>query len=351
MIPAPMLTEKEILAKVESQKDLYAPLQLTSIERQPAAGLGYRPAARIILALQNRNVDFCVEVKTRTAPKIIEETLWRIRTTAAAEGRNFLLIVPYLSQAIVQLLNREKVSGLDLNGNYLIQAPDLVAIRLDQKNRFPESQPIKNIFAGGSSQVGRLFLAADRRFKSVNEVFSGIKDLRGSLSLSAVSKVLKGLEEELIIEKSPAGIALLQPEKLLQKLGENYRPPRITESFKLKIPAITDLPGLKGPDGLSGAGWILSGESSARRYAALADDSPFKIYLSDYGSLLKYQDDRFYNVVALKTDDLFPYFDAREENGLRWAAPVQCWLELSRLDKREREIAAGVREGILGNPK
>ena len=348
---SPMLTEKEILARIESSKSLYAPLQIVSIAELPATNLGYKPAARVTLALQNRNVVFFAEVKTRTAPKIIEEALWRVKNTAASAGSNFLLIVPYLSQTIVELLNREKVNGIDLNGNYLIQVQGMIAMRLDQKNRFPESQPIKNIFAGGSSLVGRLFLAADRRFKSVNEVFAGIKDLGGSLSLSAVSKVLKGLEEELIIEKGPSGIALLQPEKLLQKLGENYRPPRILESLKLKIPAITELPVLKGPDGSSGTGWIISGENSARRYAVMADNSVLKVYLTDYGSLLKYQDDRFFNVLAQKTDAVFPYFDAREDNGLRWASPVQCWLELSRLDKREREIADGVREGILGRSK
>lgn len=350
-----ILTEKEILDKIESQKALYVPIQIVSVERQPATGLGYRPDAKVTLALQNRNVAFLAEIKTRTAPKIIAESLWRIKNTVVSAGQNFLLIVPYLSQTIVELLNRENVSGIDLNGNYLIQVPDMFAVRLDQKNRFPESQPIKNIFAGGSSLVGRLFLAAGRRFTSVNEVFSGIKSLGGSLSLSAVSKVLKGLEEELIIEKSPAGIALLQPEKLLQKLGENYRPPGISGSVKLKVPAINGLAGLKEPEGLngifSGSRWIISGESSARRYAVMADDSILKVYLTDYDSLLKYQDDRFYNVLAQKTDNLFPYFDAREENCLRWASPVQCWLELSRLDKREREIAAGVREAILGKSK
>lgn len=173
--------------------------------------------------------------------------------------------------------------------------------------------------------------------------------------MSAVSKVLKGLEEELIIEKGADGISLLQPEKLLQKLGENYRPPRILGSVKLKIPGITGQTDLKMTDELAGAlkggRWVISGESSARRYAVMADASVLKLYVTDDASLLKYQDDRFYNVLAQKTDAEFPYFDTRENNGLRWASPVQCWLELSRLDKREREIAAGVREVILGRSK
>jgi hypothetical protein len=350
----PMLTEKEILAKIKGQPDLYAPLQIASIE-EPEARLGYRPDARITITLQNRKVVLLAEIKARTAPKLIEEALWRIRRVAAGTGSNFLIVVPYLSPSIVELLNREKVNGIDLNGNYLIQVPEILAMRLDQKNRFPESQPIKKIFTGSSSLVGRLFLATWRPFQSGNEVLAGIKDLGGTLSQSAVSKVLKGLEEELIIEKGPNGISLLQPEKLLQKLGENYRQPRISGSVKLKLPGISAKANLKMTDelrGIIGGGrWIISGESSARRYAVMADTSVLKIYLTDNSSLLKYQDDRFYNVLAQTTDTAFPYFDARENKGLRWASPVQCWLELSKLDKREREIADGVREVILERSK
>ena len=37
----------------------------------------------------------------------------------------------------------------------------------------------------------------------------------------------------------------------------------------------------------------------------------------------------------------------RRATGRVWASPIQCYLELSKLDKREREIAATVREAIL----
>lgn len=344
-----ILTENEVLSTLVAHKDIFAPLKILAVERQPtaASAAAYRPDARITLSLQERSVSFLAEVKTRTAPGIIAESLWRLKNAPAVPGSNFMLIVPYLSATIVEMLNRENLSGLDLNGNYLIQAPDLLAMRLDHKNRFPESQPIKNIYAGGSSLVGRLFLARRGRFVSVNEVYDGIQKLGGGLSLSAVSKVLKGLEEDLIIEKSRAGIALLQPERLLQKLGENYRPPKILDTLKLKIPDLNSFSGLKGPDGFNLQGWVISGEGSARRYAVMADSYATKVYVTDFGSLVKWMDEKFYNVVVLRTGNRFPYFDAREDGGLRWASPVQCWLELSRLDKREREIADGVRKAIL----
>lgn len=350
MSTARILTEDEVLAILEGQRDAFSPLKILSVERRPG-GIDYKLDAKVTLALQDRAVSFLAEVKTRTAPGIIAESLWRMKNALPALGANLLLVVPYLSATIVEMLNREKFSGIDLNGNYLIQAPDLLAVRLDRKNRFPESQPIKNIFAGASSLVGRLFLAAGGRFGSVNEVFHGIQKLGGGLSLSAVSKVLKGLEDEMIIEKAAGGIRLLQPEKLLLKLGENYRPPKVLETLKLKIPDLGGFAGLKGPDGQGITGWIVSGESSARRYAVLADSAITTVYVTDFGSLWKWTDERFYNLEARRTADVFPYFDAREESGQRWASPVQCWLELSRLDKREREIADTVRKAILEGMK
>jgi len=263
-----------------------------------------------------------------------------------------LLVVPYLSPDIVELLNREKVSGIDLNGNYLIQVTGIAAMCLDRKNNFVESQSIKNVYAGNSSLVGRLLLTRGQGFRSANEILSSIKQRGGALTQSTVSKVLKGLEEDLIIEKRSREIFLLQPKKLLKKLLENYRSPVITEKLKLKLPNMENLNGLRIVDdfknSLSEVKWVISGDSSARRYSVMADDSLLRIYMTDYSSLIAYEDDRFYNVVAQKTASSFLYFDTREENGLNWASPIQSWIELNRLGKREREIADGVFKSIIG---
>lgn len=341
-----LLSEKDILTELCGRKGLYSPLEIVAVERQLKGA-----DAKITLGLRGRKAAFLVAVKARTAPKVISEALWRIKSYKGRGKRNFLLVVPYLSKAIQELLTKEVISGIDLSGNYLIQAPEMLAVRLDQKNRFPESQPIKKIFSGNSSLVGRLFLAAGKRYSSVNEVWSAIKPLGGSLSLSAVSKVLKGLEEELIIEKGKKDIRLLQPEKLLQRLEEGYRPPKVTGSIKLKLPPVEGLKMTMGPwdynRGFAGLKWVFSGESSANRYALMANDATDRVYVTDFESLRTYEDERFYNVLAQRTEDSFPFFDAQEDKGLRWASSVQCCLELSKLDKREKDVAATVREAIL----
>jgi len=343
-----LISEKDALARLTDRKDLYAPLEILSVEPQNGRDRGFD--VRISVGWRGRSVSFLAGIKTRTAPKLVSEGVWRLKSTSTKRA-NLLLIVPFLSKAIVEILEREGMSGLDLNGNYLIQAPEMVAIRLDRENQFTESQSIKKIFSGGSSLVGRLFLAGKRRFGSVNEVCAAIRELGGSLSLSAVSKVLKGLEDEMIIEKGSSGIALLQPEKLLQMLAEGYRSPKIAGSAKLKLPAEAGVPYRFGEPGFfetfAGSQWVLSGESSASRYSLMADTSVSKIYIADYQPFLKYQDERFYNVLAQKTEESFPFFDMQQDRAMRWASPVQCYLELSKLDKREKEIAEAVREEIL----
>ena len=333
-----ILTRSELLSKLTSQKNLYAPLKIEVVKKPSKRTRGFD--TKVTVVWNNRKADFLAEVKARTSPKLVGESLRRLQNTLVKGKPNFLLIIPFLSKTIVEMLEREGLSGIDLNGNYLIQSPEIMAIRLDQENRFKESQSIKKIFSGNSSLVGRLFLSSKRRFVSVNEVCSAIQVLGSSLSLSAVSKVLKGLEEELIIEKGKDGILLLQPDKLLQRLEEDYRPPKVVSVTKLKIPSSPrDLGKLFSPS----TQWTLSGQSSAERYAVTTPSDIVSIYTTDFDSLEKYEDERFYNIILKKTADSFPFFDTR----IGWSSPVQCYLELSKLDKRERELASSIRQSIL----
>lgn len=343
------LSERAIVEKLKDLSRSYSPLEIKSIEPVVAKATGYQPDVEITLAWRGRRVRFLAEVKARTAPKAIRESLAQMKLAADRSNRNLLLVVPYLSSNIVDMLNRTGLSGLDLNGNYLIETANMVAVRLDQKNRFPDSQPIKKIFSGNSSIVGRLFLTR-KHFASVNEIHASIEPLGGSLSLSAVSKVLKGLEDELIIEKSRRSIVLIQPEKLLERLEEAYRPPRVSVILKLKLPAT----GFGAVEMLANwlpppVRWVLSGESSAEHYAITTPSAVYTLYATDLASLEQYEDDRFFNLTVRKTTDSFPYFDSRDGGGIRWSSPVQCDLELAKMGKREQELAASVRESIMEN--
>ena len=345
-----LLTEGEILGLLQERKDLFFPLKIKSIIGEPAAVGNYRADAQIALSWRNNAASFLAEFKSRTSPRLAEEAIQQLkRLIINNQALNPLLVVPFLSKTIVSRIEQEEISGIDLNGNYLIQTPQMLAIRLDRKNEFPESQPIKKIFSGNSSIAARVFLAAKRkRFESVKEIYSTIENLGGGLSLSAISKVLKGLEDELIIGREGGGISLLQPEKLLDRLRDDYRPPKILATLRIKLPApgavsIQDFNRLLQPPGR----WVLDGEGSIERYNISARAEAPEAYVTDLTPFMPMENERFFNATLKKTLDSFPYFDRREGNGVSWVSPIQCYLELSQMGKRERELVEPIRQSIL----
>ncbi|OGP10943.1 MAG: hypothetical protein A2048_05680 [Deltaproteobacteria bacterium GWA2_45_12] len=260
---------------------------------------------------------------------------------------NLLLIVPYLSGTIVQMISSQKMSALDLNGNYYIQTPEFLAIRLDQENQYKDSQPIKKIFSGNSSLVGRLLLTQKGPFNSLREIGESIAKRGVGLSVSTISKVLTRLEEELIVQKEDNQIRLIQSDKLLDQFKEEYVPPKIEEIIKIMVPDPFSLLKEKFPT----LAWSLTGESSAYRYTVTTPPKVFSVYVTDLINLDADPNERFPNLILKQTGELPVYFDRLKEDGLNFSSKLQSYLELSQLDKREKEIAQGIRDDILSNLK
>ncbi len=351
--------EQEVFEKLDSKKDLYAPLEIEEVQVEPLninlngtiTQQRYKPDALIKIKYLDRIITLLIEIKGRTAPKIVEQGIiqlenyrWMIPNNPQY---NMTLLVPYLSKEIIKMLDDHRISGLDLNGNYYVKTQDFVAIRLDRINRYKESNNIKNIYSGKSSIVGRYLLKRNSIYNSVNEIYNGIKSLGGDIALSTVSKVLTRLEEDLVIQKDENTISVLQPEKLLANLKENYKKPKVTKRIKLNIPG-TRQQAADIFESTIGNNWIWSGESSAEYYAPTTRDKEFIIYAKSYNStnqLKNYTDDKFYNCILElipKSQD-YVFFDSINN----MASKIQTYLELSNLDKREKEIAEDLKMEIL----
>jgi len=64
---------------------------------------------------------------------------------------------------VIEKLKDNSASGIDMNGNYYIVSPELVAIKLDKKNKFKEQRTIKDIYSRNSSIVARYLLKQKKR--------------------------------------------------------------------------------------------------------------------------------------------------------------------------------------------
>jgi hypothetical protein len=270
--------------------------------------------------------------------------------------------MPFLGERQLKELEMEGISGIDLCGNYIVVSPGTFSVfRSGGKNRFPSSAAIKNVYRKNSSMVGRgFFVYSD--FQSVQDIRATINQQnllvnrwdKKPMSLSTVSKVLKTMVEDLIVTRAET-IRLLQPDKLLEKLSENYSPPVVKKRIRLKISennkSILKL--LSEQSQQLDLPLIASGTSSVTRYTVMQRGDLLTVYCPKVEMLLNRlpgsQSDRFPNLELLETDDETVYFDARQEDGFWWTSPLQVYMELMAGDKRDQETAKQLKDLILNN--
>ena len=355
-----LTTQREIIEQLRRGKISLPPLSFRFLEVQPKADGNRRLDAFVEASWRDSTARFAVECKSISTPKAFQDGLNLMKSLSLPKGYRPMIIMPFLSEQQLQGLEREGISGIDLCGNGVVIVPGKFAVfRSGEKNLFPSSAPIKNIYRKNSSMVGRVFLARSV-YDTVQEICSEINQRnmlvqrwdKRPMSLSTVSKSLKNLEEDLIVERKGI-IRLLQPDKLLEKLSANYVPPKIRERVRLKVSSesatIEELL-LKQSQALN-LPLVAAGTSSVAQFAVMQRGDLLSVYCPRLEMLLERlsgsQSDRFPNLELIETEDETVYFDARQEGKFWWASPVQVYLELMVGDKRDRETAEQVKSFLL----
>jgi hypothetical protein len=402
------MSEREILKLLQEGELQFPPLCLSpqSIEQSLTSRLKLDAFLRI--TWDGHSHDFAVECKALSTPQALRDAVSQIQSYARimdnqirekveepnSEKRVYsMVVVPYLSEEQIRQLEAMAVSGLDLCGNGIIIVPgEWLVVRTGAPNKFPHTAPIKNIYTGVSSLVARAFLiqpkyttvgAIKQKIEQRGRYFAFIINqlvqydekkllmqynengsLKGlEIAFSTVSKALKGLEEDLIIEREKGMVRLIQPEKLLEKLAQNYKPPKIKRRFTGKLPseravALTKLlenaePGTPPP--------ILTGAGAAGFYSSGARGKTYSLYCTDIERTLAdthiEETKHFPDLELLETEEPTVYFDRRNfsfaflEDGAGGlgivASPIQTYLELMRGDARDKQMARQVWLEIL----
>lgn len=355
------ITESAILDDLKRGRVSLPPLSFRLAELEPKIGGKYRIDALIEGRWGDTSAIFAAEIKALSTPKAFSEGVALLKAANLPKNRPPLLITPFLSEKQLQELEREKVNGVDLCGNGVFNiAGRLTVLRTGGKNRFPSYAPIKNIYRKNSSMVARMFLTCPQ-FSSVKQTVEEIRkrDIfaltmkQPNLAFGTVSKVLSGMEQDLIIERGENSIGLLQPDALLEKLSRNYGGPIGSVKFSVKV----DLNGTALLDRLAvlsvkiKAPIVATGLSSVSRYAVMQREDKLSVYCPRGEDLLSIlaptPSSRFPNLEIIDTSDSTAYFDSREEEGFLWASPVQTYLELMNGDKRDQETAEQVKKFMM----
>ncbi len=357
-----MITEKEMIEQLQRGNVSLPPLSFRFLQMGTGSKKDEQLDVLIEASWDKNKVKFAVECKALSTPKAFRTGLNMLKTSPIPKGYNPLLLMPFLSEKRLLELEQAGISGIDLCGNGVVIVPNVFAVyRSGEKNRFTSSAPIKNIYRKNSSMVGRVFLFCSS-YKTVQDIWNEInrKNLlvnsydKKAMSFSTVSKALKALEEDLIISREN-NINLLQADRLLEKLSENYDTGNTKKQIRLKVPekngALQDYLVEKAKG--SGIPVVANGKSSVGRYTVMQRGDILSVYCPRVEKLLERisgdQYDRFPNLEILETEDETVYFDAQKDGEFLWASPVQVYLELMSGDKRDREMAEQVKSFIINN--
>ena len=293
---------------------------------------------------------FAVECQAVSTPKEIAAAAETAKRSSNPPRSFPMVVVPYLPESQLRLLQEQQVSGIDLSGNALIMVPgEILVFRTGAPNNFRRAGVIKNVYRQNSSVIPRVFLLKPQ-YDSITEVMDEIKSRGGSITQATISKVCNSLDQDLVIERTKGqlprtrSLRLIQPDKLLELLAENYAPPLVNQRLTAKTALTPDqfCRRLTKWAGESAAKVALTGSSSAGQYAVMAREPIQSFYCSNLERLLKRlgpdleETSRFPNIELLETDEDFVYFDTR--NNLA-ASPVQTYLE----SDARRQAGAGNR--------
>jgi len=344
------ISEKDLLSRLQPGVVLIPPLVVRQVTVQEA---GDRADARAELGLADGNAGwrFVIEVKAQSTPQAVQSAVAQARALARGEERP-LILVPYLSSERLAALEREGASGVDLCGNGTVTvAGRFYLFRSGQPNLYPESRPLNNPYAGRSALVSRVLLVRPR-WRTLTELADAVHQSGCGLSLSQVSKAVQALSEDVIVSKRGGEIALLEPARLLDRLGAAWRGTPVSASYLLRLK-----PGTEWNQALAAAAglrWSVSGTCSVRRYAALGESGPWRVAVDNLARAVKSLGGEteavpaFSDIELAETEEPGAFFQTETDvSGTRWASPIQCWLELQAGDARQRQAAEEIRVRIL----
>ncbi len=221
------IAEKEILERLEKEPQRYTPLVITRLEKEVVVSEGRRIDAIAEFSIQDGpSFQALVEVKSLATPKIIDDVCQQVTYLLEIANRKNLVplfVAPYIGKEQANRLAKAGISWIDLSGNMVIRVSGQVYIeRTGKPNMFPDTLPIRKIFQGSSSLVSRALLLKPEGFSSLYELADFINSRNASITVPTISKVLKALEDELLVTKKKNLIAVDDPEKLLDRLAKGY---------------------------------------------------------------------------------------------------------------------------------
>jgi hypothetical protein len=277
---------------------------------------------------QGGGTNFLVEAKSTFAPRDAERFLTGMARQLRLLNSNYpiLVVTPWLSERSQEVLTAEDINYLDLTGNVRIALnhPSIfISSKGASRNPTPSPRAAASLKGPKAGRLARFLIDVTPPY-GVGQ----IADVTG-LAAGYISRLLKSLDEDALIERSGRGLVdSVDISNLLRLWTQTY------DVFKSN--QTSSYVAAQGPefvlDRLSSltpksSPVIVTGSFSAVRFAPIAAPSFLLLYCSEPNTLAKelglLPSDRGSNVALLRPFDEVVWERTTEEMGVRYAAVAQ----------------------------
>jgi hypothetical protein len=301
-----------------------------------------------LIASDGQGRTWVFQVKTSSRPGQLKHAAEQLRRCTDPDVIS-VLVVPYMSRAGAETAHGAELNWLDLSGNAHIRAEGLRLLVQGRPNELHSRGRPSSPFAPKSARVTRTMLLDPERWWRQ-------KDLADATELDdgSISRVVRRLDEELLIERSGHRLRPQDPGLLLDAWAPDYR----FDGHDI-LPCHVSGTGMEIARSLSGqlkdlrihhaftglpAAWVMDQFARFRLTTIYIDGDP----RSAAAQLDIRQGHKGANVQLVGPNDAGVFSGERAYDDLPCVAPVQVYLDLLHLPERANEAAQHLRGSYLG---
>ena len=298
-----------------------------------------------LLASDDQGHLWLVEVKTSSGPAHVRRAADQLLAYQSSHpGAIALLAVPYMSSAGAQAAQDAGINWIDLSGNAHIRADDLYVHVEGRPSRYRSAGRPSSPFAPKSARVSRVLLLDPTRWWRQKDLVSAT-----GLDDGNVSRIVKRLDEELLLEHRDREFRPRDADLLLDAWAQDYRferhdilPGHLSGSGIEVARSLGDqLSSLGVHHAFTGlpAAWALDHFAQFRLTTVYVEGDP-----RDAAEHLEMRlGSRGANVQLVGPNDDGVFTGEQAHDGLNCVASVQVYLDLLHLPERAEEAASQLR--------
>lgn len=284
-------------------------------------------------------------MEARPTPERIARFIRSAKNTTG-ENVNRLLIVPYLPDAMLDELDRERqIMAADLCGNGIIKKLPLYIRQSGCPNRYPDSRPVARPYEKASAQAAMVLLE-EKIWTGQAEILNRIIRRGGSMTKGQLSKVIARYEEDGALRRQDSsGIIISRPDRLLDGLLKARKPATQNRKKYYTLPQEAEWKGILKEAAKRGIKWCMSPQYSLQQYTFSGEGAPMSLwtdtpeFFQNQTALTQAPTPEFASLSVIEATSPTSFFQTAQEGNVIWSGPVAAWLAFAGGDARQQAMA------------